>query len=57
LRIWKGWPKPLALAAMAMTVIAAFFHYIRVGPNETDESDEARAAAEKAKIPGPENKP
>ena len=28
---------------------AGFFHYIRVGPNETDDADEARAADEKAK--------
>jgi formate dehydrogenase iron-sulfur subunit len=42
-RLWKGFAKPLALAAMAMTALAGFFHYIRVGPNETDEGDEAAA--------------
>jgi formate dehydrogenase iron-sulfur subunit len=47
-RLWKGVSKPLALALMGMTALAGFFHYIRVGPNETDASDEA-AAREMAK--------
>jgi formate dehydrogenase iron-sulfur subunit len=47
-RLWKGVSKPLALAVMGMTALAGFFHYIRVGPNETDASDEA-AAREMAK--------
>ena len=50
-RLWKGFSKPVALAAMAMTVLAGFFHYIRVGPNETDEGDEA-AAGEMARTAG-----
>jgi formate dehydrogenase iron-sulfur subunit len=50
-RTWKGFPKPLALAAMAFTALAGFFHYIRVGPNETHDSDEA-AADEMAKKTG-----
>jgi formate dehydrogenase iron-sulfur subunit len=55
--LWKGWTKPVALAAMVMTAVAGFFHYIRVGPNETDDSDEARAADEMAKTrTGPEKK-
>ncbi|HVW68969.1 MAG TPA: formate dehydrogenase N subunit beta transmembrane domain-containing protein, partial [Steroidobacteraceae bacterium] len=41
---WKGVAKPLALAAMAFTALAGFFHYIGVGPDETDEADEAAAA-------------
>jgi formate dehydrogenase iron-sulfur subunit len=57
-RLWKGITKPLALAAMAMAAITGFFHYIRVGPNETDDSDEARAADEMAKTRNsPEKKP
>jgi formate dehydrogenase iron-sulfur subunit len=48
-RLWKGFTKPLALAAMLFTVVAGFFHYVRVGPNETDEGDERRAAEESAK--------
>jgi formate dehydrogenase iron-sulfur subunit len=56
-RLWKGWTKPVALAAMLMTVVAGFFHYVRVGPNETDEGDEDRAADEMARRSGPENKP
>ena len=47
-RTWKGFAKPLALAAMAFTALAGFFHYIGVGPDETDDEDEA-AAAELAK--------
>jgi formate dehydrogenase iron-sulfur subunit len=42
-RVWKGIPKPLALAVMALTALAGFFHYIRVGPDETDARDEAAA--------------
>ena len=38
----------LGLAVMALTALAGFFHYIRVGPDETDASDEA-AARELAK--------
>jgi formate dehydrogenase iron-sulfur subunit len=48
-RLWKGFAKPLALAAMAFTALAGFFHYVRIGPNETDEGDEAAAAEEMAK--------
>ena len=47
--LWKGVAKPLALAAMAATVVASFFHYIKVGPSEVEEDepeshDEARRA-------------
>jgi formate dehydrogenase iron-sulfur subunit len=48
--LWKGFSKPAALAVMAFTAVAGFFHYIRVGPDETDERDEA-AAQEMAKKP------
>ena len=41
--LWKGFSKPLGLAAMALTAVVGFFHYIRVGPNETDADDEAAA--------------
>lgn len=44
--LWKGATKPLALAVIALTAIAGFFHYIRVGRNETHESDEQAAARE-----------
>jgi formate dehydrogenase iron-sulfur subunit len=43
-RVWKGFAKPLAVAAMAFTAVAGFFHYIGIGPDETDEEDEAKAA-------------
>ena len=42
-RLWKGFSKPLGLAAMAMTALFGFFHFVRVGPNETDGGDEAAA--------------
>src|SRR6202012_919486 len=32
--IWKGALKPLALAGVAFAAIAAFFHWVVVGPNE-----------------------
>ena len=41
--LWKGASKPLALAVMAVTALAGFFHFVRVGRNRTDERDEAAA--------------
>lgn len=41
--LWKGAAKPLALAGIALTALAGFFHYTRVGPNETSVADEAEA--------------
>ena len=41
--LWKGAGKPIALAAMAFTALAGFFHFVRVGRNEIDEPDEAAA--------------
>lgn len=38
--LWKGFTKPLALFAMGAAVLAGFFHYVRVGPNRTDDDDE-----------------
>ena len=36
--LWKGISKPIALAALGLAALGAFFHHIRVGPNEvTDE--------------------
>jgi len=42
-RLWKGRTKPLALAVMGLTALLGFFHYTRVGPDETDARDEAAA--------------
>jgi formate dehydrogenase iron-sulfur subunit len=47
--LWKGVTKPLALAGIALTALAGFFHFIRVGRNETHESDEIAAAQDTAK--------
>jgi formate dehydrogenase iron-sulfur subunit len=43
-KLWKGVGKPIALAGMALTALAGFFHFVRVGRNETDEHDEEAAA-------------
>jgi formate dehydrogenase iron-sulfur subunit len=42
--VWKGTLKPLATAAMALTALAGFFHYVTVGPNETEGDDEEHSA-------------
>jgi formate dehydrogenase iron-sulfur subunit len=44
--MWKGVGKTLGLAALALTAVAGFFHYIRVGRNETHEDDEQAAVRE-----------
>jgi formate dehydrogenase iron-sulfur subunit len=51
-RAWKGFTKPLAVAGIALTALAALFHYLRAGPNETTEEDEAAAARELEKNHG-----
>jgi len=38
--LWKGIFKPLAVGAMLFTALAGFFHYVTVGPNETEEEEE-----------------
>jgi formate dehydrogenase iron-sulfur subunit len=47
---WKGATKPIALAGIVLTALAGFFHFIRVGRSETDESDELAAAEEAEKV-------
>jgi formate dehydrogenase iron-sulfur subunit len=42
-RAWKGKTKPLALAVMALTALAGFFHFVRVGRSEVTAADEAAA--------------
>ncbi len=34
---WKGIAKPLGLVAMGLTAIGAFFHFVKVGPNEAED--------------------
>jgi formate dehydrogenase iron-sulfur subunit len=41
--LWKGAIKPLALAGVAFTAVAGFFHWIVAGPNEVQPEDEAAA--------------
>jgi len=41
--LWKGLTKPLALAGMAITALAGWFHYSRIGPNEVSKEEEAEA--------------
>ena len=43
---WKGVAKPLGAAAMALTALIGFFHYVRKGPNEITEEDERKAHEE-----------
>jgi len=54
-RLWKGKTKPVALAVMALTALAGFFHLVRVGRNEVDERDEAAARQAMAGGPAPRN--
>jgi formate dehydrogenase iron-sulfur subunit len=56
-RLWKGRTKPLSLAIMALTALAGFFHFVRVGRNEVDESDEAAARASLDASRKPEKRP
>jgi formate dehydrogenase iron-sulfur subunit len=51
--LWKGITKPVALAGIALTALAGFFHYIRVGRNEVSERDEQIAATEAAQVREP----
>jgi formate dehydrogenase iron-sulfur subunit len=41
--VWKGALKPIALAGIALTAAAGFFHWILYGRNEVEPEDEARA--------------
>lgn len=54
-RLWKGIAKPIGLAVMGLAVLTGFFHYVRVGPNETTERDDQAAAEarKRAERPGP----
>jgi formate dehydrogenase iron-sulfur subunit len=38
--VWKGIFKPLATAVLGLTALAGFFHYVTVGPNQTEEDEE-----------------
>ncbi|MEN1940736.1 formate dehydrogenase subunit beta [Luteimonas sp. MJ174] len=49
--LWKGAAKPLGLAAMALTAVAGFFHYVRVGRNVVSEEEEREAAKSLAEGP------
>ena len=35
--LWKGIAKPLAVAGMVGAAVAGFFHYMKVGPIESEE--------------------
>ncbi len=48
--LWKGAAKPLAVAAMIGAAVVSFFHYMKVGPIETEEDEaEPRGEAERAR--------
>jgi formate dehydrogenase iron-sulfur subunit len=38
--LWKGVLKPIALLGMALTALGAFFHYVKVGPNDADADED-----------------
>jgi formate dehydrogenase iron-sulfur subunit len=38
--LWKGVLKPVALLGMGIAVLAGFFHYVKVGPNDADAENE-----------------
>ncbi|MEP7154438.1 MAG: formate dehydrogenase subunit beta [Betaproteobacteria bacterium] len=37
--LWKGIAKPLATAAIGLTAFFAFFHFVKVGPNDAEAPD------------------
>jgi len=39
--LWKGIGKPLALLALGVAAVGSFFHYVKVGPSETEEEEKA----------------
>ncbi len=41
--LWKGFIKPVALASLAFTALAGFFHWITAGPNDVQPEDETEA--------------
>lgn len=43
--VWKGVTKPLAMAAIAATALAGFFHYVRVGPNRVEDDKESQGTS------------
>jgi formate dehydrogenase iron-sulfur subunit len=51
-QLWKGMAKPIALAGIAFAALTGFFHYIRVGPMEVTEEEEAAARDEANRIRG-----
>uniref|UniRef100_E6QSV8 Formate dehydrogenase-O, Fe-S subunit n=1 Tax=mine drainage metagenome TaxID=410659 RepID=E6QSV8_9ZZZZ len=38
--LWKGVTKPLMSLGIGLVALAGFFHFIKVGPNEVDESED-----------------
>ncbi|MDO5505345.1 MAG: formate dehydrogenase subunit beta [Pseudoxanthomonas suwonensis] len=49
-RLWKGAAKPLGVAAMALTGLFGFLHYVRTGRNRIDARDEVLAEEEAERI-------
>jgi formate dehydrogenase iron-sulfur subunit len=39
--LWKGIGKPIALLALGVAAVGSFFHYVKVGPSETEEEEKA----------------
>jgi formate dehydrogenase iron-sulfur subunit len=49
--LWKGLAKPLGLAAIGLTLLAGFFHYLTSGPHTIDEADEREAERQMERAP------
>ena len=43
--LWKGIAKPLAVAGMVGAVVAGFFHYMKVGPVESEEKSDEKESS------------
>ena len=44
--LWKGWPKPLAMAALGSVAVGTLFHYIIRGPHEVPDEPAAKIEKE-----------
>ncbi len=41
--IWKGFFKVFGIIGLISTILAGFFHYVRVGPNEIEQEDDEKS--------------
>ena len=60
--LWKGFSKPLAMAALGVAAVGSLFHFITKGPNEVskdleDEMEHQDREAEAASTTNQEGRP